>query len=99
MKMRAATVVLFASMAYALDVGSLLQQAGPLLKKAKCAMPCLGKAASSIQCDGSGPIGSLCDNLDQITSKAAPCIKKCGIEKHYKGMPSLSANLPADNTC
>ncbi|KAJ3493911.1 hypothetical protein NLG97_g4424 [Lecanicillium saksenae] len=76
--------VFLAIAASAADIGALLQQAGPLLKQAKCALPCVYKAANDVGCNGSGPIDAICDNLGQIKSASAPCVKKCGIEARHK---------------
>ncbi|KJZ76706.1 hypothetical protein HIM_04042 [Hirsutella minnesotensis 3608] len=90
MKVSFVSAVFFASVAFAavetaeeagLDIGKLLGEAGPLLKKAKCVAPCLYKASDALDCDGKGPLSTLCNNLDEVKQKTQPCAKKCGIDK------------------
>lgn len=78
-------LLFLAAAASAADIGSLLQQAGPLLKQAKCALPCVYKASNDVKCGDGGPIDALCNNIGQIKSASAPCVNKCGIEPKYKG--------------
>lgn len=78
--------VLLAATASALDIGSILKQAGPLIKQGKCALPCLYQAANKLECDGKGPVDAICNGIDKIKKESAPCVNKCGIEPKYKGM-------------
>lgn len=84
MKIAAPVIVLFTTMAAALNIGPLLASSKPLLSKAKCAGPCVLSIADKIPCGG-GPITTLCSNLDKIKTDAEPCFKKCGIDKAESG--------------
>ncbi|KAJ3497650.1 hypothetical protein NLG97_g1744 [Lecanicillium saksenae] len=70
----------------ALDISSLLQQTGPLIKKGKCALPCLYQAANKLECGEGGSVDAICDNIDQITKNSTPCVQKCGIDSQHKGV-------------
>lgn len=81
--------ILFAATASALDIGSLLKQAGPLLKRAKCVGPCLSKATNRLPCDSQGPLDTICGNLNKIKADSYECAKKCGIDQSTQGWSRL----------
>ncbi|KAM4057845.1 hypothetical protein HRG_009463 [Hirsutella rhossiliensis] len=100
MKVSFASAVFFASVAFAavetaeetgLDIGKLLNEAGPLLKKAKCLGPCVYKASDNLDCNGKGPLSTLCANLDEVKEKTAPCAKKCGIDRSMSGKHEIES--------
>ncbi|RDA93215.1 hypothetical protein CP533_6493 [Ophiocordyceps camponoti-saundersi (nom. inval.)] len=67
-----------------LDIGSLLQQFGPLIKKSQCAAPCIYKVVNSLNCQNAGLVDTLCNSLDEISAKVSPCVSRCGIDQNFK---------------
>ncbi|PFH61379.1 hypothetical protein XA68_17491 [Ophiocordyceps unilateralis] len=67
--------------AEALDIGKLLGGLKPLLKKAKCVMPCISKNADALDCGEDGPVSTFCKNVDKLVQDSDSCIKQCGIDK------------------
>ncbi|RCI07998.1 hypothetical protein L249_7829 [Ophiocordyceps polyrhachis-furcata BCC 54312] len=67
-----------------LDIGSLLQQIGPLIKKGQCAAPCIYQVVNNLNCQNGGIVDTLCNDLDEISAKVSPCVSKCGIDAGLK---------------
>ncbi len=85
MKVVVPVLVLAAAAAAAtLEIASILEQAGPILLKAMCALPCLDLAANKLPCSG-GPVDTVCAGLGTIQALAAPCLAKCGIDAKLQG--------------
>ncbi|KAJ6649306.1 Transposon Tf2-6 polyprotein [Pseudolycoriella hygida] len=63
-----------------LDISGLLKQVGPLIKKAKCAAPCIIRGAKNIDSCENGPFAAICDNVDEIVKRSRSCIKKCDVD-------------------
>ncbi|OAA58905.1 hypothetical protein LEL_10872 [Akanthomyces lecanii RCEF 1005] len=76
MKNSAPAFVFFAATTTAADIVSLL----PLLKKLKCAVPCVTGPADALSCIG-GSITTLCKNKVTIGQLSQDCVGKCGIDK------------------
>ncbi|PFH55688.1 hypothetical protein XA68_17818 [Ophiocordyceps unilateralis] len=77
-----------------LDIGSLLQQAGPLIKKGQCTAPCFYKVINGLSCENEGIVDTVCNNLDSIAQKTTPCVNKCGIDSNFKNIAfKVSAGL------
>ncbi|RDA86188.1 hypothetical protein CP532_3492 [Ophiocordyceps camponoti-leonardi (nom. inval.)] len=67
-----------------LDIGSLLQQVGPLIKKGQCAAPCIYKVVNGLNCQNGGIVDTLCNSLEEVSAKVSPCVSKCGIDAGFK---------------
>ena len=87
MKFTLSTVAFFAASAAALDLADIALNAGPMLKKTQCALPCLYDAADALSEDGSTNerFNNICNNFDEVQEDAAPCLEKCSIEPQVKG--------------
>ncbi|KAJ6649307.1 hypothetical protein Bhyg_04541 [Pseudolycoriella hygida] len=68
-------------MAMGVDIGKLLAAIGPLIKKAKCAAPCIAEAADNVKSCDNGPLKALCLSIDDIVQSSKGCLKKCGVGK------------------
>ncbi|KAJ6785590.1 hypothetical protein PWT90_00462 [Aphanocladium album] len=84
MKVSVPVIVLFAATASALDIGQLLGQLKPILKKTKCAAPCVSSIVNKLPCEGS-PLTTIYTNMDKVMKEAEPCIAKCAIDKSSSG--------------
>ncbi|KAK5996094.1 hypothetical protein PT974_04521 [Cladobotryum mycophilum] len=74
-------VVALAQAGSALDIGKLLGGLAPILKKAKCAQPCIVASMNTIKGGDLGLADAICKNVDKIEANAQPCLKKCALTK------------------
>ncbi|KJZ71097.1 hypothetical protein HIM_08711 [Hirsutella minnesotensis 3608] len=75
------------------DYRLMIQSAGPLLQKAKCAAPCVSSITNALSCNGTGPLDTICNNVDAIKLQTQPCAARCGITNAQADLIAKTAKV------